>query len=352
MSFTDLNGDQARQTIDTEQVFTAYVAARAELAHRYAGSMTWKTVGSRTYLYRKRQGVWKSLGPRSSETDEIHRGFQGGRERLQETIANLAARLDEMAPVNRALRLGRMPVIAARVLRRLSEARLYGPVVGVVGTNALYAYERLGGVQIAGPQLATGDIDLLYDARRSLRLVAPEATTGGLLAELRKVDHSFTVIGNPGFRAVNKDGYLVDLIMPAGKDPIRMPERNRIGSAPEDLQAVEIEGLAWLVNSPKAAVTAIDARGYPVQIWVIDPRAFALHKAWLSTRGDRDPLKRTRDAAQADLVATLVRTRLPRLRFDDPALNALPRALRVLADSIGTSQAADTAAAHRSEPDW
>jgi hypothetical protein len=352
MLFTDLNGDQARQTIDTEQVFGAYVAARTELDHRYAGSMAWKTVGSHTYLYRKRQGVWKSLGARSSGTEEIHRGYHEGRADLQDRIANLSARMDAMAPVNRALRLGRMPIIAARVLRRLTETRLYGPVVGVVGTNALYAYERLAGVQIAGPQLATGDIDLLYDARKSLRLVAPEAVAGGLLAELRKVDRSFTVIGNPGFRAVNRDGYLVDLIMPAGKDPIRPPVRNRIGSASDELQAVEIEGLAWLVNSPKTAVTAIDARGYPVQMWVIDPRAFALHKAWLSTRGDRDPLKRTRDAAQADLVASLIRTRLPRLPFDDPALRALPRALRDLADTIGKPPAPEDADAKRSEPDW
>ena len=352
MLFTDLNGDQARQTIDTEQVFAAYAAARTELDHRYAGSMAWKTVGSHTYLYRKRQGVWKSLGARSSATEEIHSGFHQGRERVQDRITNLAARLDEMAPVNRALRIGRMPIIAARVLRRLTEARLYGPVVGVVGTNALYAYERLGGVQIAGPQLATGDIDLLYDARKSLRLVAPEAAAGGLLAELQKVDRSFTAVGNPGFRAVNRDGYLVDLIMPAGTDPRRRPPRNRIGSAADDLQAVEIEGLGWLVNSPKTAVTAIDARGYPVQMWVIDPRAFALHKAWLSTRGDRDPLKRSRDAAQADRVASLVRTRLPRLRFDDPALNVLPRALRDLADTIGRPQASETTAVKRSEPDW
>lgn len=352
MSFTDLNGDQARQTIDTEQVFEAYIAARTEHDHRYAGSMAWKSVGVHTYLYRKRQGVWKSLGVRSAETEKIHFAFHQGRAHVQDRIANLTARLDAMAPINRALRLGRVPVIAARVLRRLGEARLYGPVVGVVGTNALYAYERLGGVQIAGPQLATGDIDLLFDARRSLRLVAPEAAAGGLLAELRRVDRSFTVIGNPGFRAVNRDGFLVDLIMPAGKDPLRIPKRNRIGTARDDLQAVEIAGLAWLVNSPKVATTVIDARGYPVQMWVIDPRAFALHKAWLSTREDRDPLKRSRDAAQADLVASLVRTRMPHLRFEDPALKALPRALRDLADRLGKPQAHDAPNSMRLEPDW
>jgi hypothetical protein len=35
----------------------------------------------------------------------------------------------------------------------------------------------------------------------------------------------------------------------------------------------------------------------------IDPRAFALHKAWLSTKGDRDHLKRRRDMEQAEALA-------------------------------------------------
>jgi hypothetical protein len=72
---------------------------------------------------------------------------------------------------------------------------------------------------------------------------------------------------------------------------------------------------------------------------VPDPRAFALHKAWLAGRGDRDPAKRGRDAAQARLVADLVATRLPLLRFDDPALGALPQALRALAGDLAAHPA-------------
>ena len=62
-----------------------------------------------------------------------------------------------------------------------------------------------------------------------------------------------------------------------------------------------------------------------------DPRAFALHKLWLSRRCDRDALKARRDEAQARLVAELIQTRVPALSFSDTsALMALPVALRNL----------------------
>ena len=151
---------------------------------------------------------------------------------------------------------------------------------------------------------------------------------------------------------MNRDGYLVDLIMPAPKDPMATVPRSRIGSDEADLQAVEIEGLSWLVNSPKATCVVIDERGYPLEMRVPDPRAFALHKSWLSERTERDPVKKRRDAAQADLVATLMATRLPHLRFDDGALAALPAALRARAATLPIHANAGTAMPRRLEPDW
>jgi transposase InsO family protein len=44
----------------------------------------------------------------------------------------------------------------------------------------------------------------------------------------------------------------------------------------------------------------IDEDGWPVPIKVPDPRAFALHKAWLSTLTTREPVKKQRDLAQAN----------------------------------------------------
>ena len=136
-------------------------------------------------------------------------------------------------------------------------------------------------------------------------------------------------MGNPmKIRAANKDGFLVDLIMPLAADPMRPATRNTVGVETDDLAAVEIEGLQWLVNSPKVEAVVIDERGYPLSCVSPDPRCFALHKRWLSERADRDPLKRVRDREQAVSVAQLVAAEMPHLRFDDPALGAMPRILR------------------------
>lgn len=351
--YSELNGDQARQAIDVEQVLAAYRTAWERHHRSFTGSMAWKSVSGHRYLYRKRQGIWSSLGARSPETERIHRQFLIGRLQSRFRVARLAKRLDAMAPVNRALGLGRVPVIAGRILRRIDQAKLGDAALTVVGTNALFAYERLCGVQVAGGHLATEDIDLLYDARVRLKLLAPDIAREGVVGLLKKVDRSFDILGKGGFRAVNRDGYMVDLIAPMPRNRMASIHRARLGSDDNDLQAVEIEGLAWLVNSPKTAVTVVDERGYPLTITVPDPRAFALHKAWLAKRPDRDTLKRSRDAAQASLVAELLTTRLPHLRFDDPALGALPLALRDEAEGL----IGGLAAAHEEEdgaltPGW
>lgn len=57
------------------------------------------------------------------------------------------------------------------------------------------------------------------------------------------------------FRAANDAGFMVDLIKPMPKDRLRDRSQARDD---EDLQAVAIEGLTWLVNSPKHRVTVID----------------------------------------------------------------------------------------------
>ncbi|WP_409529320.1 GSU2403 family nucleotidyltransferase fold protein, partial [Zwartia sp.] len=44
--------------------------------------------------------------------------------------------------------------------------------------------------------------------------------------------------------------------------------------------AAQVPGLQWLLNSPKLDVIAIDEDDWPVPMRVLDPCAFALHKAW------------------------------------------------------------------------
>lgn len=352
MNYRDLSGSQTRQLVDVEQVFDTYRSARTELDQRYAGSMSWKTVGGTRYLYRKTAGVWKSLGPRSAETEKAFDQFHQGRDRLKDRVSHLAARLDEMAPVNRALALGRVPVTPARLIRALDKAGLMKGTLVVVGTNAMFAYERLAGVQIGSDHLATADIDLLFDARASLRVLSVDAVVAGLIGILRKVDRSFELTRPGGFRAANRDGYLVDLIQPRPRTLRTSRARHRIGSSQDDLEAVEIEGLVWLVNSPKLTATVIDERGFPLAMITPDPRAFSLHKAWVAGRADREPARRRRDDAQARLVADLLTTRLPHLDFGDSALGAIPDALRRAASGLVSPRPEGTGTGDPLTPNW
>lgn len=112
-----------------------------------------------------------------------------------------------------------------------------------------------------------------------------------------------------------------------------MDAPEKIGQNEEELYAVGIEGLQWLVNAPKVEETVIGSDGMPLLISCIDPRAFALHKLWVSRRADRSPAQRPRDAAQAVTVAALVLAYL-KLPFESRDLSALPKALRQLAPEL------------------
>jgi hypothetical protein len=331
--FTQLDGSQIRQLIDTEQLYAAYREAQRDREQRFRGSMTWKRVGGREYLYRKRKDRWESLGRRSGDTELILDRFRSGRAAAKARMQALDHQVRRNAPINKAMGLGRVPWPAARLLRKLDRYRLLGGAISIVGTHALYAYERMAGGHFASGHVATQDIDLLYDRRDRLRFFAPDMREEGLQGILREVDSSFQLLTPRSYQAVNDAGFLVDLIMPLPRQPA-LAAPGRIGTGPDDMTAAEIEGLSWLQSSPHLQQTAIDEKGFPVPIDVPDPRAFALHKLWVSERADRDPMKARRDAAQARAVAWLVLRHLPHLRFDDDALSALPQTLRARAQGL------------------
>jgi len=327
--FVELNNDQRREMVNTRQRFQAWRSAQ-DREHGFKGSMVWDETKGHEYLLRsyyddhgrRRQ---KSLGRRSSETEQAKLRFDTGRENAIAGRKTLDEIIERQAAVNRALELGRVPLTAARILRGLSRHGLLGHGVRVVGTNALYAYEAACGVHVDAEVTATGDIDLLFDSRVSLRLVATEdVPVRGLLEILKKADSSFRQTRRR-YRAENDEGYFVDLIKPQLNPPWKK-SRPSIGGA-DDLEAAEIEGLSWLENAPAFEQTVLDDRGYPLTMIGPDPRAFAIHKLWLSKQLHRDPLKKARDRAQAMTVSTLVKQHLQHLPFDKDALRMLPLAV-------------------------
>lgn len=333
MELNNLSAEQRRQLIDTQQAYNAWRVAKGNSTHRFAGSMRWGKRNGREYLLRKIGKTETSLGLRNKETEATYEAFLRGRSENSDRLVGLTERLDKLAPVNVAMGLGRMPSIAARILRACDEQGLLGEQLIVVGTNAMFAYEVQAGVQIESGLVATVDMDLLYDARRRISLAVTGLATEWLIGLLKKVDTSFAPARPRAFRAANRDGYLVDLIRPEAKDVFRDGLPTALSDLPEDLEGAAIFGLGWLINSPRLEAVALDERGYPVRIVAIDPRAFALHKVWLSGRDDREQIKAVRDLEQAKAAANIA-TRYLKKSFDSSDLLTLPNALRELAPKL------------------
>jgi hypothetical protein len=117
-----------------------------------------------------------------------------------------------------------------------------------------------------------------------------------------------------------------------------MQATDHVTFAQSDLVAIEVPGLQWLLNSPKLEAVAVDEDGWPVPMRVPDPRAFAMHKAWLSGLPEREPLKKPRDLAQAQSVAQLVVEHLPHLSFDS-TLTSLHGDVRKMLPALRPTQA-------------
>ena len=325
----ELNNAQRRQFVDVVQIFEAWEDSRAELGRRFVGSMRWVERKGHVYLLRKQASGEVSLGRKTEKTEEIYRAFRDGRDAERNRYKELEAHLKEMAPVNRALRLNRVPLITARILRHLASAQVLGRNISVTGTNSLYLYEALAGVQLGSDPLATNDVDLLWDARQSLSLGVNDFRHEGVIGYLKRADRSFRRSSGQHSRAVNRNGFMVELIHPI--DDLRAATDDPANE--EDLVGAGIEGLEWLVNAPKMDGVVIGEDGIPLRCWSVDPRAFALHKAWVAERADRDPVRRVRDRAQSREVARIAKHYLG-MEMSDPALSALPSFMRGFAESL------------------
>ena len=292
--------------------------------HDYKYGMRWKNVNGKDYLLRltSASGNSKSLGPRTPETEQIFEQFQNGKALAEEKYQSLKIKIESQRKLNRAVRLGRMPTIIGEILLKLDQSQALSEL-RVVGTHAIFAYESMAAVELKMELLASGDIDLLFDLRKPMSLLAKKLDGEGLLGLLKKVDKTFEISAEQGFRAINKDGFMVDLI---GQD------KGMLAIKPEafakgDLEIMEIPNLEWLANAPRVEQVVIAANGSPVMMPVPDPRAFAIHKAWLSHQSDREPVKKQRDLNQALMVMDLVREHLPNFPIDEKSMRYFPKAV-------------------------
>ena len=328
-----IDGDGIRDSMDARDRFELLRKARSDARHKFGGSMKFESRGHSEYLIRRPHGssTRLSCGRRSPETEATLAKIQAGKARVQELTSSLRRQLDVRAPILRARGLGRVPILAARILRKLDDLDWLGTSLTVLGTNAIYAYEARAAVRIATGSVATASADMLHDSRRRL-VMSGNVDKRVLVRALRTVDRSFQRTTSGTSIATNKDGYCVDLIEPQGHERRMLEDPASRSEHLDDLLSAKTESSGWRLDSPKFEAIAFDVRGLPLRIVTIDPRFFALQKQWIVENDlSHDPHRRIRDEQQAR-VAAIIATRHLGLSFDDQALSALPKSLRNLAD--------------------
>ncbi len=325
----DIDGESIRDSVDAKDRFELFRQARLQAQHSYGGSMKFERRGEYEYLIRRPYGrtTRNSLGRRGPETEQILRDFVAGKAQSEEQVLSLRRQLEERAPILRARGLGRVPLIAARILRKLDDLGWLGTSLIVLGTNALFAYESRAAVRVEPGLLAAGGVNVLHDVRRRLD-VSGSLSKKGLLAILQSVDRSFRPATKRALSAVNKDGYVVNLIEPRVLGPNMSEEQAGQIVHPADPTSAQVDSGGCLFGVQEFEATVFDQRGLPLRIVTVDPRVFAMQKKWIVENDpSHDPARRVRDLLQAR-VAAAIATRHLGLSFDDPALSALPRSFR------------------------
>jgi hypothetical protein len=321
--YYDITDHQRRQFIDGEQVRTAWLSAEQH-AMNYRGSMYWQQSKGQAYLYREySKAQRKSMGLRTPETEKIYAEFKAGKAAAVDRFKSLTEALATHERLNAALRVGRTPNVVISLLEEVRKAGLQDHLL-VIGTNALFAYESHVGVRFNGDVTTTGDIDLLWDSRKKITLLAhgdDDFSMAGLIGLLQKIDATFQLDEGKN-SAVNSQGYMIDLIK---RRPLSLhddQERQQLlENRPDDFWASKIHNMDWLLSSPKFRHVVVGSNGKMAEMVTVDPRAFALYKVYLGQKDDRDPIKAPRDIAQAQAVYDLVQKRMPHLRSDDVTIS-------------------------------
>lgn len=307
----DIGEDARRQFIDAQAVFTAWEAAGRSAAE-VRGGMYWKRQGAGTYLIRTSpKNAQKSLGPQSAETESIYEKFIARKAQTEKRFSDLTLELERQQRMNRALRVGRAPGILVDILNQLAKSGLT-EYFTVVGTHALYAYEAAAGVRFGHTEaLATRDVDLLLDTRKRLSFMTQMDQLGSsMLGVIKRVDPTFEIRQEQKYTAVNSKGFEVDIIR---READGDPHPLRLTEEEDDFYAVQAQRAGVLLDGPRFSSMIVSVTGHMARMNTISPPAFVRFKRWMAGRPDRDPMKRTRDTLQAELVEELVEEYLPQL---------------------------------------
>jgi len=232
----------------------------------------------------------------------------------QQRLAGLRTALERHQKMNRALYVGRAPKLLVDILTRLAKSGLSEHFV-VIGTHAIYAYEAAAGVFLDSNITATKDIDLLWDTRKnrvSFITNIKRAEEPHFLGVLRKVDKTFMLVEGEPSKAINSDGFEVDILRREAHE--EDPNPLQVTDHDDDFYAMQARRAGILLNGPRMSQMIVATSGHMARMITISPEAFVKFKRWMADKSpDRDTQKRTRDRMQADVIEQLIEERLPHL---------------------------------------
>lgn len=296
----------------------------ARLLGEFAGWRYFKKVGQREYLFHAtdRQNNGKSMGARSPETEAALTKWLAEKDEAKARAVQANESLAEQSVLAKAIRLGRFPSTAAKVLRFLENDGVAANFL-VIGTNALYAFEAMAGVHFVSDLTATKDFDLLWDSRQRIVMLAqtPDGADHGLMGLLKRIDKSFTRNEERSFQAINSKGFALEVLRPLEPtEPPLVADKDR-------LVPMHLKGLDMLLAVPPVSEVVIAEDGSPLRVRVPDPAAYVLHKLWVADQPDRRADKARRDRKQAYAVARLITTSLPLYGFEIDRVQDFPAPL-------------------------
>lgn len=321
-SFFELNEQQKRQLIDAEMLFSGLEQAEAE-AIRHRGSMFWREQdGGRYLISLSAHSRQRSHGPASPENELKYERFTTRKAEVEARLKSLREKADEYRRMNKALRLGRTPDILIDVLNAMMRYGVSEHFL-VVGTHALFAYETAAGVRFPNDVMATQDADLLFDTgKRASFVEVMKDRKMSFIGILKKVDKTFERDDLDNHTARNASGYEINLLRRFPLDPESASEHPLQLTAEEgDLWPVRASMGQKLLSVPRFEQVVVGVNGGMARMRTVHPLAFARIKRELAKNVDREPLKKTKDKAQADLVEKLVADHLPFLA-KEPASGA------------------------------
>ncbi len=310
--FVPFSVDSPRVVANLEAAYEQWVDAQRELL-TLPVSLFWQAKGSTEYLAVKMSSrdPGTTIGPRSKETEAKLFEHLATKEDLKERTARADALILERAALCRALRIPSIADKQSELLRELDRHEVLRNDVLVVGTNAFIAYSIACNARFPAGVEETEDFDLAWcrDSNVSLARMRGEAGLAGdrgraagrpsVFEVLRKVDSSYTINKRKPYQAINSSGYEVELLAAPSLAPLPKGEPFE--------PMVTLEEQEWLLRGRPLSLVAPTVRGRACPLYVPDPRWMALHKIWLSTKPERNALKKPKDARQGQVLLSACR---------------------------------------------